>query len=179
MASARESAKVVQSLAEDVGEGAAGVVAAELHSRATKAIRGANSTDKSNPDESALHQTLVSSSAGIGKLIAHIGAVGFNKAFIQIVKRMGAHVCDQCGKGQLYDYMTCSNITCAQDDIKNNKEGGYDLCYECYEGHKAGKSKHDPSHQFVEHINGMFVLRMLGLLVMFLMGIQFVLNRIF
>ena len=171
MAMASNAASSVQRAAEVVGDVTASALTHEVRSRVLKASTTQEAANAGSSEASAAvlakaaekHRASVSAAGAMGKQAGATVGKGLGAVLIQIARRLGAHRCDNCGKGNLYNYYCCTNAACQADSA--GRLAGFDLCAECYATFLASKGVnacHNAAHLFEEHKNGVYALKLLG-----------------
>jgi len=199
MRAAQEAAASARAFGSDLGAVAGGAAAHELSIAArapTGTVHSSLSPSSKASAEAAFlkqHNNSVEQGAAAGSVLGGAAGELLGAIFVALTKRLGAHKCDNCSREGMYNYWKCTDAGCAKDQVRlpastpavgefTVLQEGYDLCYSCHAAFVAGKTtlvKHDRSHHFVEHVNGVSAFKLLALVVLMLILARWFLRRLF
>lgn len=124
-------------LAEDIGEATGAVATHELYSRVKAPTQNASAQERESFIQS--HTARVQRGSATGKQAGQAVGASAVQMFLAVARRAGAHQCDACGRPKIYNYWTCEDSACMNEQQRLGLEGGYDLCEPCYEKLQAGE----------------------------------------
>lgn len=141
MATARSASATIGEVAAAMGEASGAVITHEVNSRLTAAAAAAASGSSSAKSAFvASHTAAVKRGGAVGAEVGGAAGAGIGQLLIATARKIGAHQCDACGKKKLYNYWTCQDAACANEQQKLGVEGGYDLCTECHTKLQSGNN---------------------------------------